>query len=157
MIRRRLTAQLVISERELVLAYSCFRLEPGPNGEFHVARLFRTADGGARWSPVSLVRTWFNRLRYWGFPVWPPEAVSSLAVCGQGIEMLFRDEWVPFEPGGESLWRAQLTASGHWRVSRIRLMRYETDEPAIPVPEIALDLPTSVMPPPEDLLDASWE
>jgi hypothetical protein len=157
MIRRRLTAQLVLSDTEVVLAYSCARAKPGPNGEFHVARLYRTVDGGVRWSPMLLARTWFNRLRYWGFPVWPPEAISSLAVSGEGIEMLFRDEWVPFEPGGESLWRARLTRSGLWRASRVRLMRYDTDDPAWPVPDIRLELPPSVAPPLEEFLDAPWE
>jgi hypothetical protein len=154
---RRLTAQLVLSDREVVLAYSYLRVEPGPNGESHAARLFRTTDGGARWWPMSLARTWFDRVRFWGFPVWPPEAISSVVACGQGIEILFRDEWVPFEPGGESLWRGRLTPSGHWRNSRVRLMRYDTDDSPRPVPEIGLELPTSVAPPLDELLDAPWE
>ena len=156
MTRRRLTAQLVLSDREVVLAYSYLRGDPGPNGESHVARLFRTTDGGASWSSVSMARTWFDRVRFWGFPVWPPEAVSSVVARGQDIEILFRDEWVPFEPGGESLWRGRLTAAGRWRMSRVRHMRYDTDDPAIPIPEIALDLPRSVAPPSDERLDASW-
>lgn len=157
MTRCRLTAQLVLSDREVVLAYSCLRNNPGPNGESHVARLFRTTDGGVRWSPMLMARTWFDRVRYWGFPVWPPEAISSVAVGGQGIEILFRDEWVPFEPGGESLWRGRLTASGYWRTSRVRLMRYDTDDSARPVPEMGIELPPSVSPPLREMLDACRE
>jgi hypothetical protein len=47
--------------------------------------------------------------------VWPPEAISELRIDRGRLSMIFRDEWVPFEPGGESLWRAEQEPSGRWR------------------------------------------
>ena len=150
---RRLTAQLALSDKHVVLAYCYRRQIPGPNGETHIAKLFQTTDGGAGWSQLSLVRTWFDRAYRWGFPVWPPESVSSIVAHGREFEILFRDEWVPFEPGGESLWRARRTSSGSWRTHRVRYMRYESDDPPILIPEIAPELPSSVALPTDDALD----
>jgi hypothetical protein len=154
MTQRRLTAQLILSELDVVLAYAYVRAKRGPNGETHIARLFRTMDGGRRWSEVPLVRTFFDRVRHAGFPVWPPESVSAISPSATDFEILFRDEWVPFEPGGESLWRGLRTSSGRWRTARVRTMRYETDDSPMSVPEIELKLPGSVVAPPGALLDS---
>jgi hypothetical protein len=152
---RRLTAQLVLSERDIVLAYSCRRVNLGPNGEWYIARLLRTENGGELWADVPLVRGHMDRIVHWGFPVWPPETVSEVVSHGSSFDILFRDEWVPFEPGGESLWRARRTPSGRWRTKRVRTMRYETDDSPMPIPEIPLVLPSEVCAPPEELLDQS--
>lgn len=36
-------------------------------------------------------------------------------------------------------------------------MRYDTDDSARPIPEIPLELLSSMAPPPDEMLDASWE
>lgn len=101
------TAQLVLSACEAVLAYSVSLKSHGPNDQLRIVCLLRTTDAGITWNRVPLVRTFLDRVWHWGFPVWPPEAVLELSQGAAGLEMIFRDEWVPFEPGGESLWRAR--------------------------------------------------
>ena len=94
------TAQLVVSDREATLAYALRKQSLGPSGESHVAVLLGTSDCGHTWRRNSLERTFSSRLRHWGFPTWPPEAVMELASGESGLELTFRDEWVPHEPGG---------------------------------------------------------
>ena len=148
----RLTAQLIVSDRKATLAFSIPNQAPGPNGELSVAILLGTSDGGKTWNGISLVRTFWNRLRYWGYPTWPPEAVIELADGQFGAEMTFRDEWVPYESGGESLWKAVQNRDGKWSVSRIRFMDYEDRDSPHHIPEIVPSLPPTMLKPPASLM-----
>ena len=98
-------------------------------------------DAGATWIPVPLVRTIWSSIRFWGFPVWPPEYIDTIGVERGLLRIGFRDDWVPFEPGGESLWTANLPSRRLWTVARIRLMDYDgLDVPGAP-PAIDVELP----------------
>lgn len=152
----RLTAQLKFSDTDFVLAYACPRYVRGPNGETDIACLLRTRDAGRQWQPVSWRRGFIDRMRHGGFPVWPPEAIISLAGDQSELELTFRDEWVPYEPGGESLWRAHCRTGGTWKVQRIRLMDYDGEDTPAKVPEIELKLPRGACPPNIEMFDESF-
>jgi hypothetical protein len=84
---------------------------------------------------VTLHRTTIDRFRHWGYPTWPPEAITELTREQSGIQFVFRDEWVPYAPDcGESLWRAVQRQNGKWVTSRIRYMKYETTDSSIRTP-----------------------
>jgi len=68
--------------------------------------------------------------------------------------MVFRDEWVPFEPGGESLWAGTQRSDGLWHVERIRYMDYETSDEAHPPPHVAPRLPEEFEEPAPGALEA---
>jgi hypothetical protein len=139
--------------KSAVIAYSVRRVVPGPNGEGHQAFVVCSRDSGATWACVPLVRTIWSHVRFWGFPVWPPEHIDSVAIDRGALRIGFRDEWVPFEPGGESLWRGSCSSGGLWSVERIRLMDYEgADSSASPQP-IAVGLPPGFGPPPLPFLE----
>lgn len=149
----RLTAQLVLSNTEALLAYSVCNERRGANGETHTAALFQTLDAGCMWTRVSLGRTLVDRFRHLGFPTWPPEAIMELSSEHSTLHFVFRDEWVPFEPGGESLWRATQRPNGKWATSRIRYMDYDGADSPVPIPEVALHLPTAIEKPANDLFE----
>jgi hypothetical protein len=113
----------------------------GPSGEAHVAFLIRSDDRGATWSVVPLCRPISSEVRYWGFPVWPPEFITSVALDGDRARIVFADEWVPFEPGGESLWGGTERRDGLWHVERLRYMDYEGQDPAASPPPVESSLP----------------
>ena len=149
----RLTAQLVISEHQAILAYST-RIKPrGPNGESHSATILATSDAGQTWSLIPLQRTFFDRLSFVGFPTWPPEAIMEMSVDSAGLQFEFRDEWVPFAKGGECLWRATQRPNGKRVTSRIRDMDYEVADTPGTMPGISLKLPTEMAPPSKDVLE----
>jgi hypothetical protein len=154
------TAQYVDGDVALI-AYSVDRhsVKPvvlGPNGESHQAFVVSTRDGGATWSCLPLVRTIRACFRHSGFPVWPPEHIDTVAIEHGLVRIGFRDEWVMFEPGGESMWTATRSARGLWTTTRVRLMDYDgkdaKDAPQ-PPPPITVDLPSGFGPPPADFLD----
>ena len=123
------------------IAYSVERSNRGPNGESHQAFVVCSHDAGATWAPVPLVRTIGSSIRFWGFPVWPPEYIDTMGVERGLLRIGFRDDWVPFEPGGESLWTATHSSRRLWTVARIRLMDYDgRDVPGAP-PPIDVELP----------------
>jgi hypothetical protein len=137
-----------------VIAYSVRRLHRGPNGETNEAFLLSTQDAGAVWKELPLVRTIWSYVRFWGYPVWPPELIDSVAVTGELVRIVFRDEWVPFEPGGESLWKAVQSSNGLWLFERIRLMDYDgADIPRAP-PPIGIQLPEGFHQPPPEMSEA---
>ena len=68
------------------------------------------------------------------------------------IQMSFRDEWVPFEPGGESLWQAIQHQNGRWTTSRVRYMDYDGPDSPSRIEEITLRLPTTMKKPGDNLL-----
>lgn len=73
-------------------------------------------------------------------PVWPPEAICHVSLPYGQVEIVFRDEWVSYESGGESLWRGRYRR-GLWTLQRIRELDYGgDDEPAPPRPGV-LPLP----------------
>lgn len=137
----RRTAQATAGESALI-ACSLRREVCGPNGEADVAFLVRSDDRGATWSVVPLCRPVSSQFWYWGFPVWPPEFIASVALDGGTARIVFRDEWVLFEPGGESLWAGAQRSDGLWRIERVRYMRYEeSSDEAIPVSPVESSLP----------------
>ena len=142
----RCTAQLIVSEVEAYVAYSDRREALGPNGEPWIARIMCTEDGGVSWHAIAWRRTVRSRIRHPGYPTWPPEAVISIVKNESALTILHRDEWVPFEPGGESLWESTLR-DGLWSVRHVRLMNYEDSDPAASIAEIVLALPPSMLPP----------
>jgi len=126
----------------------------GPNGETKQSVVIVTRDRGATWTPAPLVRTIRSNFRYWGFPVWPPESIDAIELDHASLRIRFRDEWVPFEPGGESLWSARRGFGDLWTVARIRLMDYDgADSPAW-APPIEVSLPPEFAAPSQALLDA---
>lgn len=149
----RLTAQLVLSDQEATLAYSLRNHTRGPSGETHVAVLLSTSDGGNTWARIPLARTFLDAILHWGYPTWPPEAVTELVRGPSGTQMIFRDEWVPFEPGGESLWKSAQHRNGKWSTSRIRYMDYEGADCPQQISQIALSLPPAMKNPDGSLLE----
>ncbi|MDA1016041.1 MAG: hypothetical protein O3A00_16490, partial [Planctomycetota bacterium] len=135
--KTRLTAQLILSETEAFLAYSV-PSDSRDNGETHTAVLLRTSDAGRTWACVPLRRTFVDHFCHVGIPTWPPEAITELTKGKFGIQFVFRDEWVPFEWAGESLWHAFQRRNGKWSTSRIRFMDYEGADSPIEVPEVVL-------------------
>ena len=133
----RYTALLVLSEQEAYVAGSEERIPCGPNGEWYLARLLHTIDAGRHWQTLPWHRTLRSRLRHPGFPNWPPEFVLGIHQSAGRLVIMHRDEWVPFEPGGESLWEASFDGR-NWRVRFLRLMDYERDDNPTPVSEIDL-------------------
>src|SRR5678816_13467 len=101
--RYRATAQHVAGDLAAI-AYTVELLVTGPNGEGHQAFVLSTRDRGASWKALPLARTIASHFRFWGFPVWPPESIDAIDLDADKWRIRFRDEWVPFEPGGESLW-----------------------------------------------------
>ena len=135
------------------IAYSVSRVVPRENGGRHQAFVVRSRDAGATWSCLPLVRTVGSCCRFWGFPVWPPEHIDAVAVEGERVRITFRDGWVPFEPGGESLWTGRRSSGGLWTVQRVRSMDYDgTDSPEPPQP-IVVALPPGFRLPPAQLLE----
>jgi hypothetical protein len=142
----RLTAQSVLSATEAYLAYSGKRDPRGPNGESNIATILHTRDGGVTWAYLPWHRNLLSRVRYPAFPTWPPEAVMSMEHTPQGVQITHRDEWVVFEPGGESLWRTTLV-DANWIPRWQRYMHYEREDSPVQVPEIPLELPSAMRPP----------
>lgn len=145
------TAQLVISDSEAYIAYSETRSPRGPNGEPRIARLIHTADGGKTWKVITWRRHVLSRIRHPGFPNWPPEAIIAVEAKDREVAIIHRDEWVPFEPGGESLWQSTLVR-GAWWTKRLRSMNYENADAAMPISHVPISLPASILPP----NDATW-
>jgi hypothetical protein len=146
------TAQAVAGE-VAALAYSVHRTVSGPNGEWHQAFVICSRDAGATWSCLPLVRTMWSCLRFWGYPVWPPEEIDAVTIERGVIGLGFRDEEVPFEPGGESRWTGRRSLRGLWTVARVRYMDYDGADRPISPPPIAVNLPAGFGAPPSELLD----
>lgn len=141
----RITAQLILSESEAYVAYSSPRQPRGPNGETFQAHLLHTKDGGNTWTQLDWQRSVLSQLQHWGYPTWPPETVSSLEWINNALTITHRDEWVPYEPGGESLWQSVLRDTS-WQTEKIRPMDYEgADDPSIST--IQLRLPSTIQSP----------
>jgi len=138
------------------IAYSVERTVRGPSGESFAAFVVCTRDRGASWTPAPLVRTIWSNFRHWGFPVWPPESIDEIDGADGKLGIRFRDEWVMFEPGGESLWRGTRGSDGVWSVVRVRLMDYDRADRGNTsgAPAIEVSLPPEFVPPPRALLDA---
>ena len=151
---QRLTAQVVLTDSEAVLAFSCALQSRVPGGEMHQTILLRTTDAGMIWEPIPLRRTLMSHIWRWGWPTWPPEAVMELTGGRTGLEMTFRDEWAPYDRGDESLWRAVEQRPGVWKTSRIRFMDYENSDSPISLSAIPLNLPSGMKPPDEHLLSS---
>ena len=125
-----LTTSLVISPTEAYLAYSDTRRTLGPNGEPRIARILHTLDAGQTWRELPWVRSLLSRIRHPGYPTWPPESILVMTMRDRDLVITHRDEWVPYEPGGESLWES-VFENGEWHTVRIRVMDYEVhDSPA---------------------------
>jgi hypothetical protein len=135
------------------IAYSVERVVPGPNGESQQAFIVATRDAGGSWFCVPLVRTIWSCIRFWGFPVWPPEYIATVTLERELVCITFRDEWVIYEPGGESLWSAKFSSRGLWTVRRVRLMNYDRQDSSEPVQAIQPKLPEGFRAPPAQLLE----
>jgi hypothetical protein len=140
------SAQLVISDHEAYVAYSLERKPSGPSGETQVAHLIHTNDGGITWHELSWQRSPLSHVKHWGYPTWPPEVVSSIEFAGEQLTITHRDEWVPHESGGESLWLSTLTES-IWTTQKIRPMDYEDADAPATLPAIQLALPSTIQQP----------
>ena len=150
----RLTAQLAISDTEALLAYSIRNEDRRLNGEARMAALFHTLDAGQTWTRLPLRRS-FVAYFHWGLPTWPPEAILELSLADSEFQIVFRDEWVPFARGGESLWRASRRQNGKWALTRIRYMDYEGKDSPASIDGIALELPESIRKPGSELFTES--
>lgn len=153
----RLTAQLVLSDKEAYLAYSWKRHPPGREGELHLATILHTTDGGNIWTELAWDRTWWSRMVHQALPTWPPEAVIAIDRTAKGLTITHRDEWVPYETGRESLWRSH-RSRGRWRTSRVRPMNYEGTDSVESIPDIAVQLPASMQLPKliEEKAEREW-
>ena len=141
-----LTASLVASAREAYLAYSDERRQLGQCGEPRISRILHTVDAGLTWHELPWVRTLMSRIRHPGYPTWPPESVQQLMLRDGRLVITHRDEWVPYEPGGESLWES-VFAHGEWHTSRIRAMDYDGRDAASPLMRPLAQLPSEFHPP----------
>ena len=126
-----LTASLVLSPLEAYLAYSDERRTLGHNGEPRISRILHTEDAGLTWHELPWVRSLMSRIRHPGYPTWPPESVQRMATRDDRLLITHHDEWVPYEPGGESLWES-VFEHGEWHTSRIRALDYEGPDAASP-------------------------
>jgi hypothetical protein len=142
-----LTASLVVSPVEAYLAFSEERRSLGPNGEPRIARILHTRDQGVTWREVPWVRSLMSRIRHPGYPTWPPELVIGMRMREGLLRIIHRDEWVPYEPGGESLWESTLD-DGEWHLLRIRLIDYETSGAPTHPYRIGRRVPTGFQSPP---------
>ena len=136
------------------IAYSVQLEVRGPNGESTQAFVIVTRDRGATWTPAPFVRTIASNLRFWGFPVWPPEAIDEIEFDDGSLRIRFRDEWMMFEPGGESMWTGRRLPGDLWTVARVRLMDYDNADKATTAPPIDVSLPAEISPPPPTVVDA---
>lgn len=125
----------------------------GPHGESHQAFVLFTTNRGATWRELPLLRTVAERIWHWGFPVWPPQRIHAIALRNRRLSITFADEWVMFEPGGESLWHASRGLLGLWCVRRIRKMDYDGLDAPFDRPVVTLELPPHFQPPPPRLLE----
>ena len=129
------------------MAGSSERTPKGPNGEWDLARVLHSVDGGRHWRALPWRRAFLSWLRHPGFPNWPPESVLNIRQTDGRLYITHRDEWVPFEPGGESLWESCFDGA-RWSVRRLRFMDYERRDCPAPVPGIDLAaLPSSIRAP----------
>lgn len=119
-----LTTSLVRSPLEAYLAYSDERRMLGHNGEPRISRILHTKDAGLTWHELPWVRSLMSRIRHPGYPTWPPESVQRMTTRDDRLVITHHDEWVPYEPGGESLWES-VFEHGEWHTSRIRALDYE--------------------------------
>ena len=142
----RFTARLVLSQAEAYVAIAERREPRGPNGEAGIARLLHTTDAGASWLTISWKLHFLSRVRYPFYPTWPPEAIIDMQFDERGLAITHRDEWVPFEPGGESLWRSYFNGSA-WIPKKLRAMNYERKDSPAAIAEIALSLPSTIQAP----------
>ncbi len=141
------TALLVLSAHEAYVAGSVERVPKGPNGEWHLAHVLHTSDGGLSWRALPWRRTLLSRWRHPGYPNWPPEFVLGIHQTDEGLFITHRDEWVPYESGGESLWKAHFDGA-RWSVRRLRFLDYEAIDSPAPIPTVDLaSLPASIQPP----------
>jgi hypothetical protein len=140
----RLTAQLVVSDEEAYLAYSVERRHR-PNGEWRIAQLLHTRDAGESWIANPMKRSLWSRVAA-PLATWPPEDILTIELADSSLAIVFRDEWVPFEPGGESLWRAT-ERGGVWHIRRLRLMDYEGEDSPLDPPSVPLALARTIKPP----------
>jgi hypothetical protein len=147
------TAQAVSGD-SAAIAYSVHRIVPGPNGESQEAFVLFSSDRGATWTPVPLVRTVWSIVRFWGFPVWPPESIGTIDLKDGRLRIGFRDDWVAFEPGGESLWDGIRRPNGLWIVKRLRLMDYDGADTPGQAASIEVILPEGCANPPRAELEA---
>jgi hypothetical protein len=143
---RRVTAHLAVSAREAYAAYSVDRAPWGPNGESKQARLVHTVDAGHTWRDIPWRRALTTWLGLSAFAAWPPEHLMLIRLDGRGLEVTFADEWCPFEPGGESLWRATYRR-GSWRIRWVRFMDYEGRDASAAAGPSAVELPPSIRSP----------
>ena len=140
------TSQFVVSVNEAYVASTEKREPRGPNGETNIASILHTENAGESWKEISWARSLWSKMRYPAFPTWPPESVLSLTVENGSLVVTHRDEWVPFEPGGESLWKSRFNGK-RWSVMRLRRMNYESKDSPAPDSGVALALPQSIAPP----------
>ena len=119
-----LTTSLVRSPLEAYLAYSDERRMLGHNGEPRISRILHTKDAGLTWHELPWVRSLMSRIRHPGYPTGPPESVQRMTTRDDRLVITHHDEWVPYEPGGESLWES-VFEHGEWHTSRIRALDYE--------------------------------
>ena len=140
------TCQLVVSINEAYVAFTEERIPRGPNGEVNIAAILHTKNAGEVWEMITWARSFWSKICYPAFPTWPPESVLSLAIENSVLVVTHRDEWIPFEPGGESLWQSRLSR-GRWSTRRLRHMDYEGKDSPAPIAEFRLALPQSIASP----------
>jgi hypothetical protein len=70
----------------------------------------------------------------------------AIAVEGDSVKIVHRDEHVIFEPGGESLW-GSVFHGATWSVRKIRRMDYDGADSSAAIPQITLALPHTIRPP----------
>lgn len=148
----RLTTQLHDSSSTAFLAYSFSLKTRGPNGEMSGSLLLETSNTGRTWNPVPFRRTFWDRMTHFGYPTWPPEAITAIERADGRLSIIHRDEWVPYEPGGESLWRSIQSHNRLWRTVRIRYMDYENSDSPGSLPTVEWNLPEQFESPSEDLI-----
>ena len=141
-----LTTSLVLSPVEAYLAYSDERRTPGHNGEPRISRILHTANAGVSWYELPWVRSLMSRIRHPGYPTWPPESVQRMTTRADCLVITHHDAWVPYEPGGESLWES-VFEHGEWHTSRIRTLDYDGRDTAAPPTRPATPLPPGFTPP----------
>lgn len=129
------------------LAFRVRLVENGPHGRCACAFVLYTRDGGASWQPLPLLQSAYSKLRFRGFPVWPPESIDALDYNRGQLVLHFRDEYVPWESGGESLWRARISVDGLAHIERIGFLDYAKHDLPGFAPAIAPRLPAHIQAP----------
>ncbi|MGA2841901.1 MAG: hypothetical protein ABSG18_17285 [Steroidobacteraceae bacterium] len=108
-----------------------------PRSDLGRQRRIRVVEAAEKEREVPLVLDVSSRLLYGWLGTWPPERASRLYCEGDAVVIVYRDEWIPFEPpvlpfgyDRESEWMARFNpVSCKWNLKRLQRLGYDREIP----------------------------